>query len=78
MNSEKRDIDEVSEDEEEKELTTCCKCQEKFEDYQNSPMCDDCYEGLGETKEERWRKYSLEVYGVEPIDWFAYFKALSP
>ena len=59
MNSESCDI------EEEKELTTCCKCQEKFEDYENSPMCDDCYEGLGETKEERLRKYSLEVYGID-------------
>jgi hypothetical protein len=65
MNSEWRDIDEVREDEEEEELTTCCKCQEKFEDYLNSPMCDDCFEGLGETKEERLHKYSLEVHGVD-------------
>jgi len=44
---------------------TCCKCKEKFEDSLNSPMCDDCYEKLGDDKESRLRKYSQEVHGME-------------
>ena len=54
------DFDEYVDDEK-----TCCKCKEKFEDSLNSPMCDDCYEKLGDDKESRLRKYSQEVHGME-------------
>ena len=43
----------------------CCKCEEKFENSLNSPMCDECYEKLGDDKESRLRKYSQEVHGME-------------
>ena len=31
----------------------CCSCAEKFEDWMNSPMCDDCFENLDDDRDIR-------------------------
>jgi flagellar biosynthesis GTPase FlhF len=51
-------------DSEEDNIVVCCNCGDKFEDFLNSPMCDECYENLGDDKDSRMCKYMGEVFGI--------------